>query len=118
MGAAKRRTFGVTLRGPKVEEEDVPKPKLVAFRCPPDLQDYLRTTAASVEGQDQTGVIIDALRLDKDLGLKLNDDRSRLDTYAKSLGLSMYRDLAEIISRLVRKGLDAEGAVPQRGKKK
>lgn len=93
----------VTLRGKKAKAAALPT---TSFRCPPDLRHYIEDTAATT-GRDQTEVITDALALDRDLAQKLKAEQKRLEAYAAANGLHMDHDLAEVLARLVRAGLDA-----------
>lgn len=94
----------MTLRGKK--DASRAKPQL-SFRCPPDLRRYIDDTARET-GRDKTEIITDALELDRDLAVKLKPHEGNIDAYARSEGLDMDRDLAEILARLVRRGLDAD----------
>lgn len=91
----------MSLRGQKVEENARP---MMTFRCPKELRRYIDETAATF-GRDKTEVITDALELDRDLAFKLKPEEGALMAFAKSEGLNVDDDLAEILARLVRVGL-------------
>lgn len=78
----------------------------VSFRLPPELRDYIQHMATE-EGRDKTEVICGALELDRDVQDKLQAESARLRAYAEDQGLKMSRDLAEVLARLVRRGLDS-----------
>ncbi len=88
------------------------KPKkvrpIVGFRCPPDIKEYLDVESGK-PNRDQTEVIISALELDRDLDLKLRPNIEHIEAYAASNSLDMDEQLAEILVRLIRGGLEAQG---------
>lgn len=92
----------MSLRGKKY---DGTRP-MISFRCPSPLRHYIDETSEST-GRDKTEIITEALELDRDLALKLRLDSERLAAMASSEGLNIDRDLAEVLARLVRAGLEA-----------
>lgn len=84
------------------------------FKGPKSLKDYV-VGEAHGQGVDQAEFMIDAIQLDRDLAVKLEPDGERLASYAASAGLSLDNDLAEVISRLTKLGLDA-AEMKKRGK--
>jgi predicted transcriptional regulator len=94
----------VSLRGPK-ESEDGPK-AVVSFRCSRSLSSYI-DEAARAPGRARSEVIISAIELDRDLAQKLRGEVQRIENFASHGDLRMHTDLAEILARLVRRGLDA-----------
>lgn len=98
----------VSLRGP--EDED-PKEELVAMylKWPKSVDTYVRHTAES-QKKTMTAVVVDAVRLDKDLAALLGGDQDALKTYARRHGLSLNKDLAVIVAKLLRRGLKASGS--------
>lgn len=92
----------MTLRGKKAGGDNA---KLaISFRCPPDLWRYIEETAKET-GREKTEIIIDAIGLDRDLAVKLGAHADQLAAAAATQGLSLDRDLAEVLARLVRTGL-------------
>lgn len=96
----------MSIRDPKGMEDNR---KMTSFRLPPELKAYVEE-AAETQQRDKTEIMCGALELDRDLGKKLGDVRSRLRVFAEEMGLSMQNDVAEVLSRLVRVGLDAHEA--------
>ncbi len=93
----------LSLRGGR--EPDEPK-GVVTFRFQPELIAYVERVAKE-PNRNKTEVVASAIELDRDLDEKLSPDRARLLAFAESQGLSMAEDLAEVLARAVRLGLDA-----------
>jgi hypothetical protein len=93
----------VSLRGP-----DKPKPEtkkvMVSLRLEPEMMEYLGAAAKRM-GVDRTAVLVAAAELDRDLDRRLRDVREEMGEYAETKGLTLERDLAEVLADLVRMGL-------------
>lgn len=97
-----RRGESVTLRGKRTDSSGAKQ--VVSFRCPADLWRYVEE-AAQATGRDKTEIIIDAIALDRDLAVKLRAHAAQLEAVADEGEMSLDRDLAEVLARLVRAGL-------------
>lgn len=77
----------------------------ITFRCPPELKRYIAEAAAE-PGRTKTEVITGALELDRDLAQELRGERELLGEFAKAHSLSMKEELAVVLARLVKRGLE------------
>lgn len=107
----------LSLRGRKPEEVESDEEKMVSWRAPLAVRRYIKQEMAR-SGRTQAAIINEALELDRDLGEKLEAETVRIATFAASIGLSVDADTAEIVARLVRAGLDATAAHPEKKPKK
>lgn len=80
--------------------------QMTSFRLPPELRAYV-AEAAEAQQRDKTEIMCGALELDRDIGKKLGDVRTQLRVFAEEQGLSMQTDVAEVLAKLVRLGLEA-----------
>jgi hypothetical protein len=113
----RRKGKAVSLRGPKKGVPKDPEVKVVTFRCPPEILGYILETVQkgeealkakeADEALTQTDVILDAIKLDRDLSKELGELQDRLSAFAEANELNPYRDLPKVLARLVRAGLDA-----------
>lgn len=104
------RGAALTLREPKAA--DPTKPKI--FRLPESFRRYLK--GAAVKPRTETDVVLDALALDRDLGVLLQPYRARLKAFAEGLGLDLDRHLPKVLAELIVLGL--EGAEKERRSKR
>ena len=103
-----RRSSRLSLRGPKKKEtkEAEDTRKVVSFRADAALRAYITETAKETD-TDASEVCLAAVKLDRDLAKEMESERVRMQAFAESQGLRMHEDLAIIIARLLRRGLDA-----------
>lgn len=87
-------------RGPKTEG----KKETVSFRCPPELLQYIQRVIEE-EKREQTEILVAALRLDRDLQVKLRDVYPRIQAYAAGRNLSLQDELSEVFAQLIRIGI-------------
>lgn len=101
-----RRSSRLSLRGPKKESGEVEDTrKVVSFRADAALRAYIAETAKETD-TDASEVCLAALKLDRDLAKEMEGERVRMQAFAESQGLRMHEDLAVILARLLRRGLD------------
>ena len=79
---------------------------LLQIRIPPEIRAYLESEAPNVTG-GMTSVVISAIELERDIALKLAAETDRIEEFGAAHNLATYKDLADILSRLIRRGLDS-----------
>lgn len=90
-------------RVPFTESEPEEETKPISLRLPLSLYAY-------VNKHGQTRTILQAIRLDRDIGDRTSHIRERIKAYADEEGLSMQHNAGAILARLVEKGLEAAEA--------
>lgn len=94
----------VSLRGK--EDEGAGLTRMVSFRCPDELVQYVKAQAIS-SGRKETRVYVQALELDRDLEVGLKDHNKVLSLFAANAGYDLRVELGKAIADLARRGLDA-----------
>lgn len=98
-GGRMLRPDDVSLRKPKAG-----KTQQISFRLPPDAIAYYESESQTT-GRAKVDVVIDALYLERDLSRRLAHLRPELEQAASEMGLTLDFDLAEVLAKLVARGL-------------
>jgi hypothetical protein len=97
----------MTLRDPKPAKKKGPSADIVAFRADEEMRRYL-DKASELREMSRSEFIVEALVLDRRLGLELADVVPELRAYAEAHNLDMGEHLPEVLVGLVRAGLAAQ----------
>lgn len=80
------------------------------FRVSESIDRYLKTAAKSRADGGQTEVLEESIALNRDLSERLGPSWTRIQTFAREVGLDLSHtldDLPEVLARLVELGLGA-----------
>lgn len=93
---------------PEAKEPTTP----VTLRVPRSILAYLKVAGAekapgSEDERGQTDVILKAVLFDKEIGEKTAKMRDRIRAFAESQGLTLRDEPAEVLFRLIKRGLEA-----------
>jgi hypothetical protein len=89
----------------------------VGFRLPAEAVSYYETESET-SGRSKVDVVVNALYLDRDLSRRLSHVKQKLELAAASMGLDLRLDLAEILAKLVERGLESVEVEYTRSQKK